>query len=537
MRLRQLSLRLRRIAFESPDLPQTLGAAAANPLALLNSSDAFAAIPFATELDQNVEALAALWRHQDGLISRRIEAGGRRFAIVFLKGTVDEARLEANCIRPLVNTQLALNEATLEEVGDRVLTADGWQRAHLLGDGIRMITRGFPLLFVDGEAHALAIKAPERPHRAITNPPNEAVVRGPHDGFNEALETNVALLRARLRTPLLHFEEFTLGRLSQTRVKIAYIDGLARPDLVAELKSRIERIEIDAVLESNYVQELIEETPYTIFPTVWYSERPDAVAGQLLEGRIAILTDGSPAALVMPTTFWALLQANEDYYDVFWYASFVRLMRIVASVIAVILPGLFVAVLTYTPEALPAPLLLQIAASSENAPLPTTSEVLLMLIAFDVLQEAGIRLPRPVGQTIGIVGGLFVGQMSVQAGLVTPTIVIVAALSTISTFLIPHYSLGNSARLLRYFVTAAASFAGLFGLLGAVLAISGHLAWLRSLGQPYLWPTGQADLSFVGDTLVRMPWWRMWPRPRSSRLWGSRREAFPLRPGDERDDS
>ena len=305
-----------------------------------------------------------------------------------------------------------------------------------------------------------------------------------------------------------------IGTYSGTDIAIAYIDGLVDPEVLQEVKKRLGQIKIDGILESGYIEELIEDNPYSPFPQIEHTERPDKVAGALLEGRIAIITDGTPLALIVPVVFWGFLQASEDYYERYMFSSFARMLRVLSALIALIGPAVYIAVTTYHQEMLPTGLLLSIAAQREGVPFPAVVEAFLLEFAFEVLREGGIRLPRPVGQAISIVGALVVGQAAVQAGLVSAAMVIVVALTGIASFTIPAFSMGMTFRLLRFPIMIAASVLGFYGVMLGLLVILTHMCSLRSFGVPYLSPVAPLHYQELKDIPIRSPWWRMIRRPK-----------------------
>ena len=570
--------------------------------------------PFAADLSANVERMEATWAQAADLIVRRFAIdGGPRAALVFLKGQVDDARLDLSVVRPLQRLRhlngtgtpprgqshgaAPVPDARQEDgspqrreaaqaggdgqarsagqAGDAGQTGDSGQTGHSgqaddaraasredgrdkrglfsrfrrpiqlgrrnapspgmqrllekleeiavhtvhlevvtsFADGVERVAQGYALLLVDGETAAIAMNVQARPHRAVEEPGTEPVVRGPREGFIENLDTNLALVRARVRHPGLRFVSYRFGRYSQTRVRVLYLEGRAPQPLIEEVKRRLERIAVDAIVESSYIEELIEDSPYSPFPQIMHTERPDVAAAALYEGRVVILTDGSPFALIAPITFWSLLQASEDHYQRHILSSFVRLLRVVLVVGSVTLPALYIAAVIFHHGMLPTPLLITIAASRERVPLPAALEIFLFEVAFEAFREAGVRLPRAVGQTVSIVGGIIIGQAAVQAGLISAPVIVVIALTGLASFATPHVGLAGSMRILRFFLILMASAFGLYGILIGGGLIQVHLLALRSFGVPYLWPVSPLDLKALKDTLVRWPHWSVHDAP------------------------
>ncbi len=404
----------------------------------------------------------------------------------------------------------------LDEFKSRLLQSLEVREVATFNELWREITLGRLAIMFDGTPKALTCDVARCEKRAIEEPASETVIRGPREGFTESIRTNTALLRRRIKTPSLWFEPLTLGRLTRTEVAIAYIKGLAGEELLQEVRQRVSRIEIDGVLESSYVEEFIDDNPLSILPLVFRTERPDRVAAMLLEGRVAILIDNTPFVLVVPMDFYILLQAPDDYYEKSPIGSVLRLVRFVAFGASVLLPGSYVAAITFHSELIPTQLLLRIAAAREGVPFPVVAEVFLMETVFEFLREAGIRLPRAIGPAISIVGALVLGDAAVRSGIVSPIVVIVVAFTAIASFAMPTFSFSIAARLLRFvFIILGGAF-GLFGIQFGVLALTIFLVSLRSFGQPYLKPVAPTLVNDLKDLLIRIPWPAMVTRPKLS---------------------
>lgn len=370
-------------------------------------------------------------------------------------------------------------------------------------------------ILIDGFATALLLDVAGGTRRGIEEPVTEASIRGPREGFNESLRTNTALLRFRLKSAKLKFVAYTFGRETQTKVELAYMEDLIDPAVLSEVRRRLESIEVDAILESGYIEELIEDDAFSPFPQLQNSERPDTVAANLLEGRFAIFVDCTPFVLVGPVTFWQMMQASEDYYERWGIATLIRTMRYIFLFLALFLPSLYVAVSTFHQDMLPTTLLLSIAAAREAIPFPALVEALGIEITFEALREASIRLPRTVGQAVSILGALVIGQSAVQAGIISAPMVIVVAITGIASFTIPKFNAAIAIRILRFPLMLLAGTFGLFGLIIGVYGIVLHLCGLRSFGVPYL--SGYAPLkpNELKDLVLRAPWWFMKLRPNS----------------------
>lgn len=380
-------------------------------------------------------------------------------------------------------------------------------------EGIDAILSGDSIVLFDHFEKALLIASKGWESRSVDEPATEQVVRGPRDGFTESIRTNTSLVRRRIKDPLLRIEEMTIGKKSKTSVNIAYLQGTVKEGLVEEVKNRLKKIKIDAVLESGYIEELIEDAPYSPFATIQSTERPDKVAASILEGRVAIFVDNTPFVLIVPTYFWQFLQASDDYYSKFWTGSFFRIIRFAAFIISLTLTSLYVMLASFHQEMIPTTLALTIASGREVVPMPVLMEALLMELTFELMREAGLRMPKPVGQAVSIVGSLIIGQAAVQAGIVSPFMVIIVATTGIASFAVPNYAASYSIRLIRFPLLIASGTLGLLGfsVMFALLAI--HALSLRSFGEPYLAPASPFKPSDQKDAVIRFPWWSMKKQP------------------------
>lgn len=417
--------------------------------------------------------------------------------------------------------------ATLAQTADVSTTQD-------LNLALQSVLAGDAALFLSGARHAMVVDTRRNVGRQPEEPTTEAEVRGPRDGNTEDVRTNAILLRRRIRCPRLRLRWFTLGARTQTEVVLAYIQGLANPRMVREVRRRLNRIKVDAIQSSNAIEELITDNPLSPFSYFQATERPDRLAAAVLEGRIVLLVDNTPFALIMPTTLWEHLKAAGDYYQSPYVSTAFRLLRFVALITALILPSLYVILATFHHEMLPTPLALSVAAGHEGTPLPTLAEVFLMGIMFEMIQEAGLRLPRAVGQTVSIVGALVIGEASVMAGLMTPSTVIVIAIAGITGFAIPSYSASLAVRWLRFPLLILSGIFGVFGFVTGTAIMALHVASLRSFGAPLLSPIAPFRPSDQKDTLLRLPTWKQDLRPTISGKAPSRRQPSgqkPLPPG------
>ncbi|NLV17727.1 MAG: spore germination protein [Syntrophomonadaceae bacterium] len=372
------------------------------------------------------------------------------------------------------------------------------------------------ILLIDGSAAALVLDAESSPNRGISEPTLESVVSGPRDAFVENIRTNTALIRNRLGDYRLKSENFILGRRSNTLVTMMYVEDLARPEIIEEVRQRMGRVDTDGLLDIYYLKDFLSDEKYSLFPLMKETERPDKVCGDLLEGRFALIADGSPQVLTAPSHFIEFFQAAEDYYMNPILVFMLRSLRFIGFIMACILPALYVAVSTFHPEMIPIPLIFSVAGSRETVPFPAFIEAMLMLLVFELLVEAGIRLPRVVGGAVNIVGALIVGQAAVEAGIVSPILVIIVAATAIASFAAATtYQIGPMTRPIRLVFLIAAGVLGLYGVGLVALAMLVNIASLRSFGVAYLAPLAPIVTSELGDdVLFRVPKWAMGPRPK-----------------------
>ena len=395
------------------------------------------------------------------------------------------------------------------------------------GMAVGLLT-GDTMLMIDGYNKALKIPDKGYPKMSIQEASSEKVIRGSNEGFTDSVKANTALVRKRVRTPDVKVWEKKVGVRTKTNVDLMYIPDLIYPELLENIKQRLDSFEIDGILDSGVIEQLSEEKWYSPFPQFQTTQRPDRAAMSILEGRIVLLVDNSPVALILPTDYNSFIQTSDDYYNRWEIASLGRLLRYLASFFAMVLPGLYLAVCNFHTQILPTTLLLSFAAARQGVPFPSVIEVLLMELSFELLREAGVRLPGAMGNTIGIVGGLIIGQAAVEANLVSPIVVIVVAFTALCSFAIPNEEFATSFRILKFFFIALCAWLGFFGFLVAMLTVLIHLSGLSSFGIPYLMPFVGADLNEYKDerdSLIRMPLYALNRRP----VYTRRKERIRLR--------
>ncbi|MDZ4406740.1 spore germination protein [Bacillus cereus] len=381
-------------------------------------------------------------------------------------------------------------------------------------DLITPVMAGAFALLIDGSSKGFIVGEGKGKVRNIEEPVSESLVRGPRIGFIENLYDNTALLRRYGKNRNLSIINFHVGERSKRELVIAYMQDVVDPNLVEEVKRRIAKINIDDTLESGYVEQLIEDNYLSPFPQVQSTERLDRVLSALFEGRVAILLDGTPFALIVPVTFNMFLQSPEDYYDRWLYGSMARFLRYFTSLVSLFVPALYIAFISFHQGLIPTRLAFSIAATRKGVPFPPIIEALIMEISIEVLREAGLRLPKPIGQTLGVVGGLIIGEAAVQAGIVSPIMVIIVALTAISSFTLPQYNIGMALRMLRFVAMLFAAVFGLYGIILFFFLLLSHLVKLESFGVPYLSPAAPYRLSDWKDFMLRLPLFMMKRRPK-----------------------
>lgn len=486
-------------------------------------------------LKRNIDAVTTEFGESCDLIVREFSFGKEgdvKAALVFLDGMADMSLINDDVIKPLMYDSRffypgkTLHIPNMDKIRDGLLSVGEVKTVRTLDEAAEACLSGDAVLLVDGFGEALGISARGWEKRAITEPNTETVVRGPREGFTENLRTNTAMIRRKIQNPALKIRTFIIGKQTRTRVNILYIEGIANPALIQEIERRLKNIGTDAILAAGYLEQYIEDAPFSVFQTIWYSEKPDAIAGKLLEGRAAIVVDGTPFVLSVPMLFIENFQTSEDYAIRSYYATMLRLLRLLAFVITLLAPALYVSFTTFHQELIPTSLLFTMAAASEGVPFPAVVEVSIMLVTFEIIREAGIRMPRPIGQAISIVGALVMGQSAVQAGLVGAPVVIVVAITAVSSFVIPFTS--DAVSLLRWFLMPLAAAMGSFGIILGALVILLHLASLKSFSTNYLAPFAPFLPADLKDTAVRAPLWSMRMRPRALKPQDMKRQDFKI---------
>lgn len=450
----------------------------------------------------------AQYREFETLINHKIV----QMCFIYLDGVVNSEIIDGYILKPIMGEHITeKGKTTVDYLLDRVIQINSVKKLATVSEMIDGILYGDSLLLVDGCSQGILMDTKQFTTRSISEPDGEKILSGPREGFSESLMQNLSLVRRKLRTPELKMQFYSVGQRSNTQLCITYMQGLVKQETLDLLYKRLEKIDIDAILDANYITELVRDNAYSIFRTTGYTERPDVVAGKLLEGRIAIFVDGTPVVLTVPYLFIENFQSNEDYYLNFYYTSFSRLLRIAGFFLSIIIPAFYVAMVSFHQEILPKPLLTNIAADTHNVPFPAALEALLLLIMFDLLRETGIRMPLGVGQALSIVGALVVGSAAVEADLISAPMIIITAISGIASLLIPK--MNAPVVLSRIVLLLVASLFGLYGLILGLAILLIHILKLESFGVAQLTQDKPYTYQRIKDTFIRAPWWQMRTRP------------------------
>ncbi|OIJ14246.1 spore germination protein [Anaerobacillus arseniciselenatis] len=460
-------------------------------------------------LDKNLSKIKSDLGNSSDLSIRKIHVNVQKsllVAILYMEGLSDKDLIETSIIKSLLekNKDALSIGAILDNVKEKNLTIPKISEVSDYSELYTALLSGETLLLVDGYNKALMANTPKWEARSVDEPSTEAVIRGPKEGFVENIIVNSALLRRRIKDKNLWLETKEIGSVTKTSVSFMYLKDTANDGVVNEVRNKLSQINTDAILESGFIEEYIEDTHYSPFPTVFNSERPDVIAAGILEGRVAILIDGTPFVLLVPALFTHFFQSPEDYYNRSDF-GLIRFLRLFCLFIALLGPSFFIALTTFHQETIPTILLVSLAAQREGVPFPALLEAFLMEITFEILREAGIRMPRMVGQALSIVGALVIGQAAVEAGFVSAAMVIVVAITAISSFVIPSYDLAIAIRLLRFVIMILAATFGFFGIIVGLLAILLHLAHLRSFQTPYMTNFGPFIFRNQKDNVFRFP--------------------------------
>lgn len=458
------------------------------------------------KIDKISQELKDIFNNTSDLITYKLETNsGIKILISYIEGLVDKDLLDRDIIKPII-----LNLETSKDIKS-IIHITKLEEMIAIEEIAKKLSYGYVGIFIDEFSPYYLIDLSKWEKRSVEEPKGESVIRGPKEGFIEDLLINKSMLRRKIRSTNLVFEDSVIGRETGTGISIAYIKGIVNEQVLEEVKSRISAIDIDGVLESGYIEELIEDNRYSMISTISNTQKPDVVAGKILEGRVALFCDGTPHVLTMPKLFIETIQTSEDYYQRPYYATFLRGLRIFAIFVSILLPGFYVALQTFHQEMIPSVLLITMAGAKEGIPFPTVVEALLMSITLELIKESGIRLPKAVGSAVSIVGALVLGQAAVEAGIISSPMVIVLAATAIAEFIVP--SAIEILVLYRFILILLGGFMGLYGITCGIIVMVIEIVSLDSFGIPYGFPIAPMNKEGLKDSVVRFPIWKFLYRP------------------------
>jgi spore germination protein KA len=460
-------------------------------------------------IDKNIRMLQEHFYCSEDLKKKELLFQNHKCVIFYLESMVKRELLQTSIIEPILETP----EGKIEET----IRAAEVQITDFVSEAGKSLLDGFCVILIEKDPQAYLASVGGIEGRTFEEPNSERSIKSAHDGFVEDISLNLHLLRKRIKSHQLKVKYFTLGKLSNTKVGMVFLEHLANKKLVEEVERRITSIDIDQLYLTGDLEELIEDQPFSPFPQILATERPDRAVSYLTEGKIAVMVDGNPRVLVVPITFFAFYQAADDYNSRWIVGSFFRIIRIFSFIMAISLPAIYVAIVSFHSEVLPIGILYSIRTSLEYVPFPPFIEALTMQIILELLKEASIRLPSPIAQTIGIVGGLVIGTAVVDAHIVSNMMIVVIGCTAIASFIAPINEMGTSARLLGFPTMVAASLLGFFGIVFVLMLIFMHLCKLESFGSPYFAPLAPFKKEDLKDSFIRLPLWKLNTRPTEAR--------------------
>ncbi|HEY9059292.1 MAG TPA: spore germination protein [Pseudobacteroides sp.] len=466
-----------------------------------------------TDLNVNKEYIRqsfSMPKNQDIVIREFRIARKLKAFIVFIDGMVDKTSINQFVLPQLMNPECLAGfsgDCPLDYIMEDVLSITQLTKTADFNITKIQALNGLSILFVDGCPEALMIETRGFEKRGIDRPITEQVVRGSQEGFTENLRTNLTLLRRIIKNEKLITEVIPVGKLNKINCAILYIEGVTNPKIVREVRRRIKGINIDFIEGNGMLEQLIEDNPFMLFPQVVTTERPDRASSFLAEGQVVIITESDPFAIAVPMSFFRLFHSSEDSMLRWEYGTFLRMIRLVGVLSALMIPGMYVALALYHHEMIPTPLLESIARMRENVPFPTIIELILMEISFELIREGGVRIPGVIGQTLGILGALILGQVAVAAGLASPLLIVIVALTGLGSFTMPNFSMAISIRILRFFFIFAGGIAGFYGISLAFILVAAIACHMKSFGVPFLTPVAPR-VKINPDVIIRHPIFR-----------------------------
>ncbi|WP_339149040.1 MULTISPECIES: spore germination protein [unclassified Sutcliffiella] len=457
------------------------------------------------DLDSNMKLLKMVMSHTDELKERTICVHKHQVVVVYLDSMIDKRALETNIIEPIVelHTKQTSKRSFSKDFIMSLITAAEVSFSENLTEISSGLRSGASILFLDIENTAIIVSVPNSENRSIQEPEAEKIIKGSREGFSESLNTNIYLLQRRNQDENLIVKNFSIGTKSKTKVSMMYINDLVNQDILSEVLKRIQNIKAENIQSSGELEELIEDSRYTIFPQVLTTERPDRANSYLLEGKIIMIVDRTPQVLILPITFFSFYQSPDDYNNRWMIGLFFRYIRLLSFLIAITLPALYISVVSLHSEILPIGLLYALRVQTEFIPLSPLFEAITMQIILELLKEAAIRLSSPIAQTVGIVGGLVIGTAIVEAGLVSNIMIVVIALTAIASFVAPVNQMGTGVRILAFPIMLMANSFGFLGITVSLVILFTHLCKLESFKTPYMYPIAPLDFNGINNEFVR----------------------------------
>ena len=447
--------------------------------------------------------------------------------MVYIEVAVSNMMLDDSALGKMINHFWEISPEDIQEfVRHNSLGIADVKKLENLDESIDAMLAGNAVFFIDGYDKAMKISSKGYPSTGVMEAESEKVLRGSREGFSDSVKSNSALIRKRLRDTRLKVEEYKIGVRSHTLTQVLYMDDLVHEGLLEEVKERLEEFQIDGILDSGMLEQLTEDVWYSPFPQYQTTERPDRAVQEILKGKVVILCDNSPEALILPGNFSSFMESSEDWYHRFEMASFLRILRYLAVIMATVLPGLYLAVIRFHTQILPSALILSFAEAREGVPFSSVVELIFLELAFELIREAGVRVPGSLGNAIGIVGGLVIGQAAVEANLVSPIVVMIVALTALGSMTVPNEEFAAAFRLVKYGFLILGGYLGIYGIVLGVYLVIGHLAGLISFGIPYLVPfiiIKKEQKGSRGEGVLRVPLRKRVLRP----LYAREEQNFP----------
>lgn len=466
-------------------------------------------MPVFDNLKMNISYLKSQFGESFDILYKEIKVGNADICFVMADGMCENILVVEQVVKPILseNKYPVKREKMLEYISENVVSGIDQTKAETLEDAIRNVISGLVVLFVDGVNYCECFGVQGFPKRSIENSISEVEERGAHEGFTESFKDNVALMRRRIRSPVLKCEIVEAGKTSKTRVCVCYMSDRAKAETVNDIKARIKNAKLDTILGSGYLRPFLDSKRFSFFSALGTTERPDVACAQMAEGRIVVIIDGTPFAIIAPYMFAQNFQTMDDYNFRPFYTALIRILKFLSFFISIFLPGLYIALCTFHQEAIPISTLYDMAIQESITPFPVMIETIFIHFVYEIVREAGLRMPKPVGQTVGIVGALVIGESAVTAGLVAAPMLIIVALSAITSFVVPH--LYQPIAFLRFVFMVIGGTFGIYGMITGASVLLVNICAANPYGVPLLSPIAPFSLGAMRDNFIRLSWKRL----------------------------